>query len=290
MGTPTATKRPPSQRSSTTEAPLPKSGIFERLRKPSGDLSRLGICIYGKGGMGKTTLLGTMPGRGLVIDIPQVEGGTSVLADKADKIDVLPVVRWEEFDQAYKTLFSGEHPWNWVAIDTITAVQELTKRRSIKDRENDLSQDPHLVTMQDWGKIGQLNSELIYKLRTLKIHTIILAQERKRDSNDGTGSEFQPDVSPATLSSLFPSLHLVGRLYVAQVDNEDGTTHYERRLRVGPHQMFTTKARSVPGRELPPVIKEPNLAQILAYMMGKEVAQPEAASDTEFSPVISVNE
>lgn len=240
--------------------------------------------------MGKTTLLGSLPGRGLVIDIPQVEGGTSVLADKADRIDVLPIVRWEEFDEAYKMLFKGEHPWNWVAIDTITAVQELAKRRSMKDREADLSQDAHLITMQDWGKIGQLNGELIYKLRTLKMHTIILAQERKRDSNDGSGSEFQPDVSPATLSSLFPSLHLVGRLYVAQVDNEDGTTHYERRLRVGPHQMYTTKARSVPGRELPAVIREPSLAQILAYMMGKEgVAKPEAAVDTDFQPIVAIS-
>jgi hypothetical protein len=82
-------------------------------------------------------------------------------------------------------------------------------------------------------------------------------------------------------------LHLVGRLFVSEVE-EDDAIKYERRLRVGTHAMYTTKARSVPGRELPAIIREPNLAQILGYMLGKEVAKPEGVSEKmmEFAPMV----
>ena len=76
--------------------------LIERIRKPSASLSRVSVCIYGRGGVGKTTLLSTMPGKGLVIDIPQIEGGTSVLAGLRPKndLDVLPVVNWEGLQEA----------------------------------------------------------------------------------------------------------------------------------------------------------------------------------------------
>lgn len=250
--------------------------VIERIRKPSGELKRLAVCIYGRGGVGKTTLLGTMPGKGLVIDVPQVEGGTSVLLDKADKIDVVPVVAWEELDEVYQHLKRGSHDYKWVAIDTISAVQELAKRKSI--RERDLASDPHAILLQDWGKIGQLMAELIYTFRLLPIHIIALAQEKQRDRQGDDGrqiTEFQPAVSPASLDALLPSLYLVGRLFVYQ--NDEG--RWERRLRVGPHDYFLTKSRAVPGRELPTVVLEPNLGQLLAYLMGKKVDKPKAAQD-----------
>jgi hypothetical protein len=127
--------------------------------------------------------------------------------------------------------------------------------------------------MQDWGKIGQLMSELIYSFRLLPIHVIFLAQEKAKE-NDGV-REYQPAISPMSLDALLPSLHLVARMYM--YENDDGS--WERRLRVGPHTMFLTKVRAVPGRDLPPVIVQPNLAQIFAYLMGQKVKRPTAGKD-----------
>ena len=110
--------------------------LRERIRKPSGVIKRLSVCIYGLGGVGKTTLLSTLPGRGLVIDIPQIEGGTSVL-EGAENIKVLPILRWTEFDAAYKMLAKDHDQWDWVALDTATATQELAKRQLMKDRKGD---------------------------------------------------------------------------------------------------------------------------------------------------------
>ena len=265
-----------SSQPSTTKDPPARASIIERIHKPSADLRRVGVCIYGRGGVGKTTLLGTMPGKGLIIDVPQVEGGTSVLSDKADKIEVLPVVQWNDLDEAYRHLKGGDHEYKWSAIDTIGACQELAKRKVISER--DLNADPHTVSMQEWGKIGQLMAELFYKFRLLPMNTILLAQEKSRELEEG-GREYQPAVSPMSLEALLPPQHLVARLYVWQTQDDKGETIWERRLRTAPHQMYLTKARNVRGRELPPVINEPHLGQILAYMLGEKVRPPQSARD-----------
>lgn len=259
---------------SSTDGQAPRT-IIERIRKPRADLSRLSICIYARGGVGKTTLLGTMPGKGLLIDIPQIEGGDSVLADR-ENIMVAPTVTWDELDDIYKYLAKGGHDYRWVAIDTITAAQELAKRKAIKERE--LSADPHTVSLQEWGKIGELMRELFYRFRLLPINTILLAQERSPRDREGA-RDYHPAVSPLSLEALMPPQHLVGRLYVWQKEDEAGNVVWERRLRTAPHEMYLTKVRNVKGRELPPVVREPHLGRILAYMLGKDVAPPEAASD-----------
>lgn len=240
-----------------------------RLYKPSSSAKQaFGLCIYGRGGAGKTTLIGTMPGKGLVIDVPQVEGGTFVLEDQADHIDVVPVEQWDEVESIYWHLQKGQHDYKWVAIDSITAFQELAKRKVIKERDLALNADPHTITLQEWGKMGQLVGELVYRFRTLPIHTIWIGQERSHGEDKITG----PDIIPSALSALMPSMMLVGHLSVQQ--QEDGS--WERVLRVGPHPEFYTKVRAKPGLTVPPVIAKPSLNTILKFLLGTGPA-PEAA-------------
>lgn len=236
--------------------PLTLPGLYKPSMKPQ---QAFGVCIYGRGGVGKTTLLGTMPGRGLVIDVPQVEGGTLVLEPHADRIDVFPVHEWDEINAAFWFLNKGEHDYNWVGIDSITAFQELAKRKTVKER--DLDADPNIITLQDWGKIGQLVGEMIYRFRTLKQHTIWVAQERRFDQDGPLG----PDVTPGALNKLLPSMLMVGRLSL-----EYGLSGApERHLRVHPHQSYYAKVRASPQLDVPAVIKEPHLGRILQYIFGK---------------------
>lgn len=238
----------------------------------------MGLCIYGYGGVGKTTLIGTMPGRGLVIDVPQVEGGTVVLSDVADRIDVYACDEWKDIDQVYWYLKREKHPYRWVAIDSISAFQELAKRKTIRDRDFDA--DQHQITMQEWGKIGSLLAELIYKFRTLEQHTLWIAQQRKFGGGDEGGpTMLGPDVTPFALGKLLPSMLLVGRLSAEH--GMDGKV--ERQLLVGPHQMYYTKYRSVPGRDVPRRIRNPNLANILGYLLGRDGEErPAEVQETAF--------
>lgn len=249
---------------------MPAATIKDRIAKPNNMVAKVGCAIYGRGGVGKTSLLRTMPGKGLVLDIPQVEGGTVVLADASDRIDVMPIIRFEEFQEAYDFLASGKHDYQWVAIDSLTAAHILAKRKTVKDRP--LDADPMMLEQRDWGKIGELMGTMILLYRSLPLHVIFIAQERTRDS--GGVSEMQPDISPATLQALLPSMYLVGRLYTAEVD-VGGEVKIERRLRVGPSDRYMTKVRAMPGRDLPAIIRDPNLKNIFAYLLGADVPRPE---------------
>lgn len=247
-----------------------------KVYKPSADAKQAyGLCIYGRGGTGKTTLVGTMPGKGLIIDVPQIEGGTFVLEDKSDRIDVVPVETWDEIDPVYWYLRNQKHDYKWVAIDSITAFQELAKRKVVKERDMALAADPHTITLQEWGKMGQLVGELIYRFRTLPVHTIWVAQERKHGS-DESSNLLGPDIIPSALAALMPSMMLVGRLSVMQ--DEDG--EWVRQLRVGPHPDFYTKCRAKPGKDVPPLIQRPDIGGILRYLLSNgpipEAAKPPA--------------
>jgi hypothetical protein len=195
-----------------------------------------------------------------------------VLAGEAGRIDIFPATSWDDVGEAYKFLRDSNHDYKWYAIDTVTATQELAKRKAL--RERDLSADPHMVTMQDWGKIGELQGELFYRFRMLPMHGIFLAQERLRGSGEDGAMEYQPDISPAALSKLSPSMFLVGRLFTREVEEpETKQLVIERRLRVGPHMHTVTKVRALPERPMPAVVREPQLGQILAWLIGAKSAK-----------------
>ena len=255
--------------------------ILERIRKPRAAAEQYLVVVYARGGVGKTTLLGTIPGRGLVIDIPQYEGGDMVLVDKADRISIAPVKTWEELNELYLALRKGEPiggvKYDWVAVDTGTACQQLARKKVLKERD-EIASKPYVVRLQDWGSMGELMGQLFERFRLLPMPVYFTMQERiRRDESEGEDGEriIVPDISPLALRSLIPHPILIGRLYMHQNDSGD----WERYLRVGPHASFITKARSVPGRRLPPVIRKPNLGRIVAWMRGEDVKPPRAAPD-----------
>lgn len=254
--------------------------IIERIRKPRAEVAQYLAVIYGRGGVGKTTMLGTMPGRGLVIDIPQFEGGDMVLSNKRDRISIAPVRVWEEINTLYLALRKGGQingtKYDWVAIDTISACQQLARKKVLKERD-EIRAQRYEIRLNDWGSISQLMGQLFEQFRLLSMPVIFTAQEKARrdDRNDEEDGEriIIPNVSPASLDLLIPHPLLIGRLYM--YEGED--SKWERRLRVGPHSNYVTKSRSIPGRALPPIIRKPHLGNILGWMRGKDVKPPRAA-------------
>jgi hypothetical protein len=214
-----------------------------------------------------------MPGKGLLIDVPQIEGGTQVLSDAAQKIDIVPVSTWDEIDTIFWFLQKKNHDYKWVAIDSITAFTELAKRKTIKER--DISADPHTISLQEWGKIGALVGEMVYRFRTLPVHTVWLAQERKYTSDDAP-TMIGPETTPSALSDLLPGMLLVGRLYVQNLPGGG----IERRLRIDTHPLYHAKARALPSVVVPSVVRNPNLGMILAYLFGRQVNGQSVVLDT----------
>lgn len=277
-------KKMKSKRSSKPKLLLSKPkklarSVLDRITEPAADVPRFLALIYAMAGVGKTTLLGTMPGKGLVMDVPQFEGGTSVLYDKRNRIKIVPVLNWSELNELYHMLRKGGHGFDWVAIDTLTAVLQLARQKVIKERD-EIASAGHKLRLQDWGEMAQLMGQLYERFRLLPIPVIFLAQEvaKKEDDDDGEGvSHIIPSLSPKSLEMLLAHPMLIGRLYLYETDEGK----WVRQLRVGPHARFVTKARSVPGRELPPIIRKPDLSNILAYMMGQDVPRPLRGKESE---------
>ena len=256
----------------------PKS-VIDRITEPVADVPNFLVLIYALAGVGKTTLLGTLPGYGLVIDIPDFEGGTSVLYKKAKRIKVTSVYEWDEFDVLYKMLRKMEHQFDWVAIDTISAAGKLARKKVINERD-EIGGAGHKLRIQDWGEIGQLNEQLYEKFRSLPIPVIFTSQERERITTNDDEEEITrivPNVTPASLDALLPHPMLTGRLYM--YEDSDGKWH--RQLRVAKHSRFDTKSRSLPDRPLPSIIRSPNLGKILAYMMGQDVKKPKQGEESD---------
>ena len=256
----------------------PKS-VIDRITEPVADVPNFLVLIYALAGVGKTTMLGTVPGYGLVIDAPDFEGGTSVLHKKAKRIKVTSVYEWEEYDVLYKMLRKMEHQFDWVSVDTITAAGKLARKKVVGERD-EIGGEGHKLRIQDWGEIGQLNEQLYEKFRSLPIPVIFTAQERERMSTNDDEEEITrviPNISPASLDALIPHPMLTGRLYM--YEDSDGKWH--RQLRVGPHSRFVTKSRSLPDRPLPSIIRSPNLGNILAYMMGQDVKKPKQGEESD---------
>ena len=257
-----------------TTVAAPAGTLLSRIHRPSPRLAKIGACIYAKGGAGKTTLLNTMPGQGMLLDVPQIEGGSSVLAGN-ENIDVVPIETWDHYQEAYDLLKNNTpspntgKPYNWVALDTISAASILARRKAVRERNIDSA--PTQITQQDWGRIGQLMEDLFYLYGTLPQHVIYLSQEKLRESGDV--HEYQPAISPMALEALHPSLFLIGRLYIAEVVTEAGIVE-ERRLRVGTSERYFTKVRAVPGRALKPILKDPNLKEIFGWLLGQGDTEP----------------
>lgn len=243
------------------------------------------ICVFGRSGIGKTSLLHTLPGRGLVVDVPVAEGGDWVLADYADRIKSTTIVAWDEIDPVCEWLMFGEHDVQWVAVDSATGMKQLAIRKTQREVDVSLSKDPHVITDREWGKIGTLQVALYHKMNMLKIPVIWLAQERSHRFTDDNGDEYKavgPDVSPMALSALIPSMMYVGRLFAAY--NIDG--QFERRLRLGTHKNYVTKARAISSTiQVPAVVRNPSLNDITKFLLGKKVKLDEAPDEDDIEMI-----
>lgn len=251
--------------------------------KPDGKIPPGAICIYGPSGVGKTTLVGTMPGRGLIVDTPQVEGGTFVLADKASRIDIYTCDEWEKIDEVFWSLQKGEGSYDWVCIDSITGMQKLARDKVVKERDRKLSEDPHKITLNEYGQIGSLVSELVYRFKKVGIWQIWTAQERKHGGGEDDPGPVMigPDIIRSALAALRPSVMVIGRLALTQNDNGK----WDRSLRTGTHDLYMAKCRALPGKKMPAVTSTLHLGKILKYLLS-DGPIPKEFKEQEFGGIV----
>lgn len=124
------------------------------------------------------------------------------------------------------------------------------------------------------AQYGVANNALIALVRTLRDHrdkqNIILAQEKlilpnedwvSEDVDEDTGVMTTVDLSPGAASGLMQMSDVIGRLYIAHVDEK-----VYRRLWLGPSSSIVSGARSKIYNGTPPYLKMPTIGKLDALL------------------------
>lgn len=245
----------------------------KRIRKPS-DLQEKypRYLVYSRNKKGKTWFCLTAPNV-LVLD---PENGTDEFVKKDPA--VWPINSWQDLDEAYHFLKGGNHNYEWVAVDGVTRMSNMSLRFVMrKGEERDLDRTPGLVQRQDYGKAGELLKGMILNFQTLPMGIVYTAQERLIDTTseglededaEETSYMFVPDLPKGVRGTLNSVVGVIGRLYVVKatvkVRTKDGEViekqKNQRRLWIGDHVAYDTGFRS--EFNLPPMLKDPTVERL----------------------------
>jgi hypothetical protein len=206
----------------------------------------LRVLLYGRNKQGKTRTAVAAPNP-LIIDINE-HGTRSVRSYKGAK--VFHVNKWEDITWAYWMLREGDHDYQTVVLDTVTAMQHLCMRHVLGSQEDrDPNREPSMPDRRSWGKLGELMKPIFLEFRNLPMHVVFVAQERRIEDEDEATVEHTPDLSPSVRGVLTGAVDIIGRVYQAQVrtvpkgkKKEEKT--WETRMLVGPHDEFVTGDRT----------------------------------------------
>jgi hypothetical protein len=250
-------------------AAIAESKITQPSKQPQ---RRPNILVYARNKKGKTRFCLTA-GKVLVID---PEHGTDRFL-RADP-DVWHLEAWEEMDDIYKYLRSGQHHYEWVAFDGLTRIANLALRYVMHQaEEHDLARRPGLTKLQDYRNAGELMKGMLYNFHTLDMGVIYTAQERQMEVRDSgeededaeeSSTQYVPDLPKGTRALVNSLVDVIGRLYTVRVPGKEGNTVIRRRLWLSPSVSYDTGFRS--EYVLPDYLENPTVTRLVNMMEGKK--------------------
>lgn len=245
----------------------------KRITRPSESQRKPKILIYARNKKGKTKLTMTAPNL-LILD---PEHGT----DKYTKSDpsVWHITKWEDMQDAYGYLRTGDHPYEWVGVDGITRFNNMALRYVGRvEEERNLDRQPGMVDRRDYNKSGELMKQMLTNFHNLDMGVIYTAQERAEATNGGNFDEdneeeddsinYVPDLPKGVRGYVNSVVDVIGRLYLQRVPQGEKEV-MQRRLWIGPHERYDTGFRS--EYDLPDVIKNPTIPKLNNLILNGEV-------------------
>lgn len=232
----------------------------------------LNMLVYGESGAGKTVLGGSAD------DVPEmrsvlvidVEGGTFSLRKYHPDVHVVRVKTWNELQELYNVLYSGDHSYRTVILDSITEIQKFSMVQIMIDLvKAEPARDPDIPSIREWGKNIEQMRRIIRAFRDLPINTIFTALMREdKDNKTGTVTR-KPMLSGKLASEVAAFLDIVTFLYVKNLE-KDGKVERTRLLLTGATDTTIAKDRS---GSLPLTLVEPTMKEIYAYAVAGKVAE-----------------
>jgi len=233
--------------------------------------------IQGPQGAGKTTLASTIAQLGptLFIDLTGEKGIRSFRgAPYAKNIQIARPTSITALDDAFWWLAAGNHPFDCVVVDSLTAIQKMTMRYLLGHDETavrEIRKGTAPADIRTWGQSLDVMTDTAtfwYGLadgnRPHPLHVVMTAQTKVTE-NEETGSiQRTPDVQKGALSITLAAPDYI--LYCEEEENPDYPADPENEqpvnhiVRFGAHPGYKTKAR-VPFHlrgKIPPILGRKN--------------------------------
>ena len=183
------------------------------------------MLVYGRSSVGKTTLVGSadaVPEMRKVLFI-DVEAGTLSLRKTNYEVDVVRINDWNQLDDLFGALYSGDHEYQTVILDSLTEIQELCMRAimaAMKSDPDNFERDPDVPGMYEWNKAEKKIKAFIRMFRDLPMNVIFTAL-MKEDKDSKTGVTMKLPDLPGKLAHRVAALFDIV-LYYTIIDTEDG--------------------------------------------------------------------
>lgn len=268
--------------------PLKKTGsVLDRISDIEFDEDDgISILLYGQSGSGKTTCWATFPGPILAII---VSGG--------NKPGELRSINTPEYRKKIKTVsletsdelldlikFQAETgTFKTIVLDHVSGAQDLCTHE-VTGKPVAAQKSWGDVSQQQYGKIALKLKECLRDFLGLSCNRVIIGQERTfegKEDNELITPTIGVALMPSVAGWLYPAVDYVCQTFKKQktetvtskLNGKEFTTTNKLKgvdycLRIGPHEVYTTKFRVPKGRELPETIIDPSYPKLIKVING----------------------
>lgn len=138
--------------------------------------------LYGDSGVGKTVLSGSLPN----VLFLAAELGTTSAKRYGSKGKVWKIRKWDDFEDAYDWIEANPKAFDWIVIDSLTALQQRCIRwildRAVADNPK---RDLDIPAIQDHYKWQQMMRRYVTMFNELPVNVLWTAQAMRKEDADG---------------------------------------------------------------------------------------------------------
>lgn len=193
--------------------------------------------IYAPPGAGKTSLLGNLPGKTLIID---VDKGTSVLVGQKNDISIIRLD--DNLTEFFGILDKLEKscPFNNVCLDSLSELEK--SMLTILGRDGKNMGAPVLL---DYNRVQFKLTDICRRIRNLNCNVIFTAWESNEEIIDASGQKYtraKPMLSGKTSETICGLCDIVGRIVIDHETEERFVMLSEKQSAFGKDRVHKRKS------------------------------------------------